>query len=251
MSAAPAMATVSANIDKVALLPDVELFVAHAHSDIHAERFFDNRKNKWGYKPVHQPFDIDLLRRHLEDKVHLGAYLIGAGSNVTRLAGLDLDDHDGTSSWDAISEVAARLCDIGKQLGLEAWGVRSGGGRGIHLLYRFDIDQPAAGVRDILQTVIAIAGFKDGTAGIERGEVEVFPKQGKVASNGLGNLIAVPFARSSVPLDADFQPTPVPLAWVSSAPVPALEPPQASQPVSNADPDTVRDALRTLGLVNK
>jgi hypothetical protein len=45
-----------------------------------------------------------------------------------------------------------------------------------------------------------------GTRGVSVGEVEIFPKQDQVASDGVGNLIALPLARKSLPLDNSFAP---------------------------------------------
>jgi hypothetical protein len=99
---------------------------------------------------------------HLDNGPYLGAYFIGEGSNVTRIAALDLDDHEGVLAWDTLREVAARLSSIGKKFGLEAWPIRSGGGRGIHLLFRWDDPQDGAAVRARLLMVLDAAGFSEG-----------------------------------------------------------------------------------------
>jgi hypothetical protein len=167
-----------------------------------------------------EPLTDALLCRHLAGEIALGLYLMQPGSNTTTFAAYDLDDHAGTVPWDQMAAVATRLASAAKQRGLHASPVRSGGGRGIHLLFRWDQDQDARDVIAHMTPILEDEGFVEGSGGIAEGQIEIFPKQDHVAPDGFGNLIALPFGRKSVPLDKDMQPIDKPLIWYSSIPVP-------------------------------
>lgn len=225
------------------LLAYLECFVRHARSDIHAERFLNESTNKWAYKPVSLPIDTDCLRRHLENGPHLGCYLMLPGSNTTQIGGFDLDDHSGAAGWEVMRKCAADLITICGRFGLSAWPVRSGGGHGIHLLFRWRDSQPAAAVRELLQLVLEIAGYREGSGGVNMGEIEIFPKQSEVAIGACGNLLALPFGRDSIPLCLNLQPRAVPANWLSSTPLAALEIPVCEEPAQCQDQD-LAEALR-------
>lgn len=113
---------------------------------------------------------------------------------------------------------------------------------GIHLLMRWDADCSAASLLSHLRTVLAAAGYKEGTGGIAEGEIEIFPKQSQVREGGYGNLVAVPFGRKSIPLDSNFEPAHGPLMWLSSAPVSIPEKLPASY-FPSADQKEIQEAL--------
>ncbi|HEX4110938.1 MAG TPA: PriCT-2 domain-containing protein [Stellaceae bacterium] len=203
------------------LLRAAEIFNQSARSNIHAEGKLDGDGPAARYIYLRQlrPIDRDMLRRHLDDGPHLGVYLI-RGTNATRLAVLDLDDHHGDLPVQKMQEAGKTLVHAAAQMGLVPWPVRSGGGSGIHICFRWDEDQSAADVRDALQTLVAAFGFAEGTdGGIANGKVEIFPKQDSIEPDGYGNLIAVPFGRASVPLDLDMLPRAEPIEWAASPPV--------------------------------
>jgi putative DNA primase/helicase len=201
------------------LLPHIRTFISHARRDVHAQRVRNkSKKSGWGYKPIAAPIDDEMLRRHLNGGPHLGSYLMEQASDTTRVAVLDFDDHDGSIEWSEFSGVVKAVCEAAERVGLSPWSVRSGGGRGVHVCFRWDKPQPAKAVRESLSRLLEAHGLRDGTGGVGEQEVEIFPKQDVVDQEGYGSLVALPFARESVPLGADLQPVTTPLMWRSSSP---------------------------------
>ena len=191
------------------LLNYVKLFADHAVRDNYA------RKTN-GYARVQGKVTNLLLERHLTGEP-IGLYTV-FGDKV-RLSTFDIDDHDGSTGWSAVADAARQIMAAASKLGLFAHPWRSGGGAGIHLHFFFLSDQPAADVRYAMRSLLAEIGITDGAGGIAAKEVEVFPKQDRVAPGGVGNLIAVPAARESLPLRIDTL-EPYPLAdfdWLELA----------------------------------
>lgn len=102
---------------------------------------------------------------------------------------------------------------------------RSSGGRGIHIYVLWDEPQDAYSVRQELAEAIGALGFANGTGGVSRGEIEVFPKQDQVPADGFGNQFILPLAGQSEPLEPLLGLEPMgkdaalALTWPSSAPV--------------------------------
>jgi hypothetical protein len=226
------------------LLPYIEAFASYARSDVHAERWFNHAKGRWEYRPVHARLDAARLRKHLNGGPHVGVYLMNERTDVTRLGALDLDDHDGTLPSEKMREVAGRLAAAATKYGLSPWLVRSGGGHGVHLLFRWDAPQLASSVRGVLLTLLKGERLSDGDGGVANDQVEIFPKQNHVDAGRFGNLLAVPFSRESVPLSPELQPIETPTLWSSSAPLDRAR----EEPVENSSGDgaLAREALRHL-----
>jgi hypothetical protein len=138
-------------------------------------------------------------------------------------AAYDIDDHGGVKEWSEVAAVALRIATAAKRRGLYVAAVRTGGGHGIHLLIRWDKAQAARDVRALKATILEDEGLADGADGIE---IEVFPKQDDVAPGAFGNLLGLPFARASKPLDAAMHPIDAPLLWPSSTSVPPAPEPE-------------------------
>jgi hypothetical protein len=226
------------------LLAALELFVRCARSDVYAVHPYRSG-------PVRQPLTMDLLGAHLAGTICLGAYIMQPGTDTTRLAVLDFDNHKGELSWEQVCAIALRVIAVARRYGLEAWALRSGGGLGLHLCFRWDEPQQAAAVRALMERILAEAGLRSGAGGGAKGEVEIFPKQDRLGPDDFGNLIAVPFARRSVPLDAEMQPRPAPRPWLNSAPVPSIAPREEKKPATKRstgpfDMERLRDALTYL-----
>jgi hypothetical protein len=170
----------------------------------------------------------------------------------TRLATLDLDNKKGVVVSEAeLRNIALRLAETARKFKLIPWAVSSGSGKGYHLHFFWDEPQSAAGVRELLATVLAAEGFRNGTSGVGQREIEIFPKQIRVDAGAgkVGNLIALPFGRKSQPLDHDLQPIPVALLWHTSTPVPVRkrEAPSKGKPnPGDIDPEALRGALNCL-----
>ena len=160
--------------------------------DVHA------RKRTGGYSPVKRPIGATDIARHVEDDRPLGCYLLK--QDRTEVAVFDLDDHEGEVGWDGVVAAVAKVMAAALAAGVRPLPFRSGGGKGAHLWVNFDGPQKARNVRRLMAKVLAEIGFKDGTGGVINGEVEIFPKQDRVAQGEFGNLIALPGAGQSAPL---------------------------------------------------
>lgn len=141
------------------------------------------------------------LAAHMNGGPARGVCPIREGSTATEVALLDFDSHKGEASWAEMSAAAMRVADV-----LEiVWGAspilfRSSGGRGVHLLMLWDAPQDAYSVREWLREVLDSIGLRNGTDGVSRGQVEIFPKQDAVPVGGSGNQFILPLAGMSVPL---------------------------------------------------
>ena len=183
----------------------VRMLADLSRRDIYARRV-DTR-----YVPVHEKLTQLILERHLEGGPAIGQYILSG--DKTQVAVIDMDSHDGAMSWPEIVAVALKIISAGYRLGLRAHVFRSGGGHGIHLWFLWDNPQNARYVRHMVRNLIASVGLKDGTGGVATGEVEVFPKQDRVAPGKVGNLIALPGARESIVLDRE---TLDPVEWATT-----------------------------------
>jgi hypothetical protein len=68
-------------------------------------------------------------------------------------------------------------------------------------------------VREMLKAALAPCNFKSGTKGVAHGEVEIFPKQNEVKSDGYGSMFILP-CPVDPSLSADFS------SWHDSPAVP-------------------------------
>ena len=171
------------------------------------------------------------LAKHLNGGPARGCCPIKAGESVTLVGLYDLDAHKGESSWPEMADAALRLIDALELLGMHPIAFRSSGGHGIHLFLLWDAPQDAFSVRQFMTCVIEPLGFRNGAAGICRGEIEIFPKQDSVPDDGFGNQFILPLAGLSEPLEplAGLAPmgkaAAIGMAWPSSPPVPVVERP--------------------------
>jgi hypothetical protein len=141
------------------------------------------------------------LAKHCNGGPARGVCPIKAGESVTLVALLDFDSHGGEVGWPEMSAVVQRVASV-----LEiAWSAapilwRSSGGRGVHLMLLWEHPQDAHSVRRWLSDVLAACGLRNGSGGVGVGQVEVFPKQDRVAADGFGNQFILPLAGASEPL---------------------------------------------------
>lgn len=193
-------------------------------------RSFCWAKTTDGPRRVDEAFTPHHLMRHVTGKAAFGLCPMTPGESTTRLALLDLDSHKGEIAWAEMLEVAAGLIIDAHKLGLEAIPFRSSGGQGIHLFFLWDQPQDAYSVRQLLIKLLANGQLSNGTGGIAKREVEVFPKQDRIPANGYGNMFILPLAGKSQRLSADtLGDLPRRLAarwdWPLSKPVPVIEKP--------------------------
>ena len=182
------------------------------------------------------------LEAHLNGGPPRGVAPMLPGSSTTRVAVLDLDDHDGQLTWTAVAHTAWRLCRALRAADLEPVCWRSTGGAGVHIHLLWNDPQDAYSVRAQLRDVLRACGLSDGTGGLAAGEVEVFPKQSEVAEGAYGNMFVLPLAGASVPLLEDHggesllpldRDAAAMVSWSPSEPVPVRTPPPRAidQPV--------------------
>ena len=152
---------------------------------------------KHGYTPVREPLTPTVVRAHL-----LGAHTVGVypvrQDGTARFVAFDLDVARYALGQAARQPagverllqralgVARTLLDAAASLGLPAYLERSGW-KGYHVWLFFEAPVPAAGLRRL-----AAALLRRIPAPPPDVTVEVFPKQSRVRSGGLGNLIKLP-----------------------------------------------------------
>ena len=205
-----------------ALLP----LVRRVRTDVTAVKKSDG--SRW----TSQPLTRERLAQHVNGGPARGVCPIKAGESVTMVALLDFDSHKGEVSWEEMSAVVARVVDVLEIVhGMRPILFRSSGGRGVHVYLLWSEPQDAYSVREFLRGVLADAGFRVGTRGVVHGEVEAFPKQNSVGSDGFGNQFILPLAGKSALLHMEecsglLGEADRPLQagdWVCSPAVPVLE----------------------------
>ena len=228
--------------DNVLKLANLILERFKCRRDAYAERIGGGYKTAGDYRGRDRIIDYaltaDVVVDHLRGKQPVGIYLFDKpGAEVVHFATLDLDDHVGTVGWDGVVCVAEKLSQVLTKHGMHPFSVRSGGGNGIHLHLLFDQPVSARCVRGFLDGVLKGAGFTEGTGGLGENQVEIFPTRDYCTE--YGKLIALPFGRKSVPLNAEMEPQPIDEAyqWLLDAPVSPL-PPQDSVHESCGDFET-------------
>lgn len=161
-------------------------------------------KQEKGYRPIIEPITDKLLEKHLSGTGSpIGTYLIPAGSDSCTIGVLDIDNHEQDVLCERVREVGKALSDSLIKRGMYPEIFISGGGAGIHIFVFWDAPQLAYNIRCMLREVLGESGITEGTGGINKNEVEVFPKQDFVEAGRHGSLIAVPLARESKPLHRD------------------------------------------------
>ncbi|RQQ30557.1 hypothetical protein DF163_14135 [Burkholderia stagnalis] len=138
-----------------------------------------------------------------------------------------------------MQDAALRIMAWLEVAGLRPIPFRSSGGAGLHIYLLWDEPQDAYSVRCALRDVLTACELRDGTKGIAAGQVEVFPKQSSVPSDGFGNMFVLPLAGKSVPLDA-FELDDMPKEYVT----------EMDWPVSAAVRPVAREEIAAPGAVD-
>lgn len=189
------------------------------------------------------------LSQHLNGGPYYGVGLIKPGESVTLAAALDLDSHKGETPWPDMVDAALRIISVLERAGLAPIPFRSSGGKGIHIWILWEEPQDAFSVRTFLFDCLARAGFREGSAGVAAGAVEIFPKQSHVPADGQGNYILLPLAGESEPLEPLLNLEPAPrdlITWPMSAPVPVVERTERRQVRASGNVSALRPALEHL-----
>jgi hypothetical protein len=179
----------------------VQGIVASARQDAYAA-FQHSDKQK--YRSEKAPITPAVIDGHLSGQRPIAIYTVVG--DKTCAAVLDLDDHDKSLAWSEIVAAAATIIAMLQAMGLKPFWCRSGGGSGMHIWLIWEKPQLAKLVRQFLNHVIEANGFKNGTDGVKKREIEVFPKNDFVKDGSYGNAVAPPFSRKSVPLNSEFMP---------------------------------------------
>lgn len=212
---------------------------------------------KKGGKPYKQdkPLDLEALKHHVNGGPAYGAYPIRPGESVCSMAVLDLDSHKGETPWTAMQAAALEIANEADKRGLAPHLVRSSGGSGIHVIFTWATAQDARSVRAVMREILAALGYSDGAGGVAKHEVEIFPKQDRVALGAYGNYFFLPGAFASVPLD-DFTAEPgtkedfASYRWRDSAPVPIAPEEQNPRAYCNIDADLEEVASAVASIPN-
>jgi hypothetical protein len=221
------------------------------------------------YVRVDAPLTAEVIERHLSGGQAIGAYVLADRGGDGKLGSghvlaFDFDDHSGNLPPDYMEHMVVTLISV---LNVPYVCVRSGGGRGYHVFIIFEKPKRADQLRKIGTDVLKAVDAKDmrgpvrgenhkfpplrireGTGGVGKGEIEIFPK----GASGF-SLLALPLARKSIRMKVEngklvpSDETDLPMVKQQKPgpkPAGAKEPdPQAAfeAVISNRDPGNYRD----------
>ena len=145
------------------------------------------------YTPLEEEVTEDHLTDHVLNKQPIGLYVMDPASDgYTRCAVIDIDDHDKALQFEQLVEEAVNLSVVLESHLLLPWACTSGSGHGIHLWLFWKEPQVSAQVRATLKKIVNDVA--------PRCHVDIFPAQDRL-NGGVGNLVALPLARSSRPIN--------------------------------------------------
>ena len=203
-----------------------------------------------------EPLSDMLMAKHLNGGPARGCAFIKPGQKVTMVSTLDLDSHKGEVPWGKMAEIAGSIMDALELLGMHPQAFSSSGGNGIHIIVIWGTPQDAYSVRQHMIGILSALGWQDGTGGVSKGQIEVFPKQDSVDVGSFGNQCILPLAGHSVPLEPLLGLERMPkehaltLNWIDSEPVDVIEKPQqvvGSASVSLEELSAALDAIPNSG----
>ena len=145
--------------------------------------------------------ECDVVDHIDQPSKRVGLAFIEPGTSTCRTALFDLDDHRKKLSIEEVIAKGLQLSEQARLHGLKAWLNTSSGGRGVHVRFFWSEQQDAYSVRQLLASIAEKCGLKNGTGGLEKGEVEIFPKQDSVPADGFGNMAWLPFNSESQLVD--------------------------------------------------
>lgn len=216
--------------------------------DVHARMWFEPARGV-GYSPVHRPLTPEVMAAHLLGRVTVGSYVVRSDDRVRQVV-LDLDvrghvlerargDRDHLAALRReVADEGLRWLAILRSAGLDPVLVDSGY-KGRHLWCFLPEAAPAGEVRRAIGALLRSCGPVDGNL-----QLELFPKQDRVARGGLGNLVKLPLGvhlrtgRRSAVLDDGGHPDPDGLRRLIEAgavPLHRMEAPAVPVPAVVAD----------------
>lgn len=160
-------------------------------------------KTPEGPRRINEPFTEFMLAEHCAGRKSYGLCPIAPGTSTTQVACLDFDSHKGEMSWPDMAKVAQEVLAVAELCGMPGVAFRSSGGNGIHLIFMWPEPQDARSVRESMRQVLEAVGLVNGTGGVLKGEVEIFPKQDSVPLDGFGSMFVLPLAGESVLLGGE------------------------------------------------
>ena len=138
----------------------------------------------------YMPLTGDVLVRQLMGSgPPISMYLVWA-DETSQTAGIDLDDHtdgDGNSATDeklSPLDLGSQIVKFAAEYGIHCLLERSGGGKGVHVWFLFQVPVPTSKARALLRGLVRGADV--------RGEIEIFPKSCRLSKHGLGSALALP-----------------------------------------------------------
>lgn len=161
-----------------------------------ARQWADRREGTQGYVPVRRPMTAKDIRDHLSGSKTYGIYLLQSDSRV-RVAVVDADlvarfrsGSHGPEDRKLLSGekryLLGRLPEISREKGMPCLAEFSGG-KGFHFWYLFSGPVAASDARQALGEITRhVAGD------LTCFNLEVFPKQDRLAGKGFGNLVKLP-----------------------------------------------------------
>lgn len=175
--------------------------------DLYAQQWFDERRKRSGYRPVHEPLTERVVREHLAGRRTIGQYLLDADARCSfGLLDLDVSSDvmavlrakagDDASALDhtPLREHALALMRTAASVGLRLYPEDSGS-KGLHLWMFFHPARPARAVRGVLSQIVASAPTAPPTVA-----VEVYPRQDLAGPRGLSSLVKLPLGVHQVTL---------------------------------------------------
>ena len=163
---------------------------------VHARQWVSGQ-GKHGYAPISEPFSPAVARQHLLGQYTVGVYPIRLNQTVRFLA-FDFDAAkgtrdmvaQGTRQWEAalrlVHAAAVRLLDVAAGVGLIGL-LEDSGWKGRHVWFFFSSSVSAAAARQLADRLLAQVQPLPPEVSIE-----IFPKQGFLRPDQVGNLIKLP-----------------------------------------------------------
>ena len=163
--------------------------------NVYAQQF--SEAERIGYRPIHQPLDSQLLRKHLDGEISLGVYTLQEDSKVSFCA-IDFDIRKAilSSALEPIDSLIEELLPeiLGNLKPLLSEGleplVEFSGYKGYHIWLFFHEPVPSRMVREYFRTTI-----QPHLNLSSQYRFEFFPKQNQLKEGGLGNLIKLPLGK--------------------------------------------------------
>lgn len=141
-------------------------------------------EGKVAYHPFKGIPSLDLIQKHIDGLVVLGAYAVLPG-NMVRWMAFDIDCKDDPEQ---AKEIATKLC---RALDADKYILEFSGNKGYHAILIFSDPTLAKDAKEIGEGIRDYLGFaKKGDC-----HVEVFPKQKELKEGELGNLLRLPLGK--------------------------------------------------------